>query len=84
MLVEIERILLREWDPIGVQDFPGAADEYDTYAFQIHAMMHAATPASAHEIAVYLGRVQSEQMALGLTPELNEDVANMIIRLQGI
>jgi hypothetical protein len=84
LLAEIERILLREWDPIGVNDCPGASDEYDSYAFEIYTMMHAATPASAHEIAAYLGKVQSEHMELDLTPELNDEVAAMIVRLQGI
>jgi hypothetical protein len=82
--VEIERVLLREWDPIGMQDFSAASDEYDSYAFQIYAMMHAATPATAHEISAYLGQVQSEHMCLDLTPDLNDEVAAMIVRLQGL
>jgi hypothetical protein len=39
LLAEIERVLLRAWDPIGIQDDPSAADEYDSYAAQIYLMM---------------------------------------------
>jgi hypothetical protein len=28
---EIQKILLNEWDPIGVKDIPEAVDEYDSY-----------------------------------------------------
>ena len=31
LLDEIQKILLREWDPIGIQDIPEAQDEYDSY-----------------------------------------------------
>ncbi|MGN8172537.1 hypothetical protein [Agrobacterium sp. 22117] len=27
----VQRILLTEWDPIGIKDFDGAQDEYDSY-----------------------------------------------------
>ncbi len=27
----IRAVLMREWDPIGVADFPQAADEYESY-----------------------------------------------------
>ena len=83
LLAEIERILLREWDPIGVQDFAGVSDEYDSYAFQIYVMLKARTPASVHEIAAYLNGVQTEHMGLALTASHNEAVAEAILRMHG-
>jgi hypothetical protein len=34
-LEAIKRLLLTEWDPIGVNGIPEAADEYDMYAMPI-------------------------------------------------
>lgn len=31
-LEAVRRILWEDWDPIGVNDHPGAIDEYDSYA----------------------------------------------------
>ena len=83
LLAEIERILLRDWDPIGVQDFPTAADEYDSYALQIYLMLQTPTRPSVHEIAAYLNQVQTEHMGLGQTSDHNQRVAAMIAALQG-
>jgi hypothetical protein len=35
----IRRVLLREWDPIGVADIPQAQDEYDGYVGEIHGRL---------------------------------------------
>jgi hypothetical protein len=55
--VEVRRILLGDWDPIGVQDFPekyhrAAADEYDSYIGPIVGMLSAGR--SRQEIADFL------------------------------
>jgi len=81
MLAEIERILLREWDPIGVDGVPEAVDEYDRYAFELYATLQPPTRPSIHEIEAYLGRVQTERMGLKLTPERNHRAAVMIANL---
>jgi hypothetical protein len=81
MLAEIGRILLREWDPIGVDGIPEAADEYDRYAIELYATLQSPTRPSIHEIEAYLGRVQTERMALELTPERNHRAAVMIANL---
>jgi hypothetical protein len=81
MLAEIERILLREWDPIGVDGIPEAADEYDSYAFELFAMFQTPTRPSIHEIEAYLGQVQTEWMGLKLTPERNHRAASLIAAL---
>lgn len=81
-LVEIQRLLLEEWDPIGVSGIPEAADEYDRYAFQLYAMLQAPTRPSVQEIGAYLGRVQTEWIGLDLTPDKNHRVARKIAGLQ--
>ena len=81
LLAEIQRILLREWDPIGVQDSPEAVDEYDSYAFQIFVMLQTPSRPSVQEIAAYLNGVQTEHMELNLTRDHNERVAGTIAAL---
>ena len=42
---KIKQILIRDWDPIGVQDIPKAQDEYDAaYAPDIHTMLITGRP----------------------------------------
>jgi hypothetical protein len=36
---EVRKLLLREWDPIGVQDVPEAQDEYDAYVCGVYIML---------------------------------------------
>jgi hypothetical protein len=81
ILAEIERILLREWDPIGVDGIPEAADEYDSYAFALYVMLQSPTRPSIHEIEAYLGEAQTERMGLKLTPDRNHRAAAMIADL---
>jgi hypothetical protein len=35
----VRRILLHDWDPIGIQDIPEASDEYDRYADKAYVML---------------------------------------------
>jgi hypothetical protein len=80
LLAEIERMLLREWDPIGVRDAPGAADEYDGYAFRLFIMLK--SRASEDDVARYLDWAQSENMGLELTARHNRRIAVKIMALQ--
>ena len=83
LLSALQRVLLKEWDPIGVQDAPEAADEYDSYAFEIFTMLHAATPPTAEEIAAYLTLMETEHMGLDSRPAHNRRIAAMIQELSG-
>ena len=58
----IRNILMSEWDPIGVNDTPEAADEYDGYIGDIFELL--AAHASSQEIAAYLQDVETERMGL--------------------
>jgi hypothetical protein len=61
---KIRKILMKEWDPIGVDDIPEAQDEYDRYIPQvISLLLRGATP---EEIAEYLSTVEAREMGLGL------------------
>ena len=59
------RVLVREWDPIGVYEDPGSDwpdDEYDSYVPQILA--HLRSRAGAPALVEYLHVVRTETMGL--------------------
>lgn len=66
----IRKILLTEWDPIGVSGIPEAQDEYDAYADTVFRMLTNQT-ASVDAIAQYLFKIATEHMRLSY-PELRE------------
>ncbi len=59
---EIRRILLKDWDPIGIKDIAEAQDEYDTYVPAISQMI--TSHKSVHEIFEYLWWIETEHMGL--------------------
>jgi hypothetical protein len=58
----IRQILMSEWDPIGVNDTPEAADEYDGYVGPVLDLLTAG--ASSERVAKYLQDVEIERMGL--------------------
>jgi hypothetical protein len=58
----IHNILINEWDPIGVNIFPQANDEYDMYIPEIYKMLIHRRP--KHELFDYLWWVETERMGL--------------------
>ena len=76
-LLDLRAILMRDWDPIGVQDEPRVADEYDDYARAIIGLLQ--TDASAAVIANYLLMVERERMGLSGDPTRAANVAEKII-----
>ncbi|QNI36772.1 hypothetical protein [Edaphobacter albus] len=60
--VEVRRILMDQWDPIGVKDEPNAADEYDSYLGDILLLLKG--NASVEEIANYLKGIETDRMGL--------------------
>jgi hypothetical protein len=74
----IRRLLMEEWDPIGVKDIPEAADEYDSYVGPVGRMLR-----EASEIAGYLTAISTNRKELGDTPqgrEHDERVAETLVR----
>ena len=59
---EIGRILLQEWDPIGVVDEPMAADEYDGYVYGVFRLLLDGAPAPT--IAAHLAEIERKRMGM--------------------
>jgi hypothetical protein len=65
----IRKVLMDDWDPIGVRDIPEASDEYDSYIPKIHHLLK--SNASVSDIQDYLYEVVSERMEL--SPPLDRE-----------
>jgi hypothetical protein len=81
----IREVLLREWDPIGVNDIPEAQDEYDSYVGQVYALLIRRTPAS--KILDLLWGIETEHMGLSgnrqHTAQIAERLAALPSELEG-
>ena len=67
----IQKVLMREWDPIGVEGIAGAENEYDGYVGTVYTMLvdgHATTQA----IVDFLLKAVAVDMALSPTPEITQ------------
>lgn len=51
-----------EWDPIGINDSPEAADEYDCYIGAIYGLIQ--RDASERDISAHLRRLEIENMGI--------------------
>jgi hypothetical protein len=60
--LEVRRVLLEEWDPIGVGDAPDAQDEYDDYIDHVVGQLFSG--ATDDEILDYLYRIATANMGL--------------------
>ena len=76
----IREVLLRIWDPIGINGTPEAKDEYDSYIGGVYQLL--ASHCSSDQIVDYLGTIESQMMGLGVP---NRDylthVANQLLSL---
>ena len=54
----VRKLLMEEWDPIGVARMPSAADEYDSYVGTVGRMLREG--ATTAELSTYLTRVRTE------------------------
>lgn len=75
----IRRILLKEWDPIGVSEIPEAQDEYDSYVGEIHKMLISRKP--KYEIFDYLWWLETEHMGLTGNRQATEHFAERLAKL---
>jgi hypothetical protein len=69
--LKIRQVLMEEWDPIGVREFPEAYDEYDSYVGEVYTLLMERR-ASQDEIADFLYRVAIERMSLPPSTELSD------------
>ena len=58
-LGRIRLILLVDWDPFGIFEYPGASDEYDSYAVKVYEMAQA--NASREAVTNYLSGFKTGQ-----------------------
>lgn len=78
--VEIRRVLLQTWDPIGIQNEPHAQDEYDEYIGEIYELLVRGVPDS--KLVDYLFSVVYERM--GLDTATREDMLPTVVELRKI
>jgi hypothetical protein len=74
---EVRRILLKEWDPIGIVDVPQAADEYDSYSLQLTSSIVAGVSVDA--LADRLMAIETGQMGLKPNRSRAERVASLLL-----
>jgi hypothetical protein len=72
----IRRVLLEDWDPIGIKDEPLAQDEYDMYVGAIYRLI--ASRASPMEIANHLARLEGDQLDLAIRADALLQVAEKL------
>ena len=73
----VHRVLLHEWDPLGVADVPEAHDEYDTYVNGITSLL--VRGEAKEKLIAYLWTVETENMGLdGNRPRIESAVARLL------
>jgi len=75
----IKRILLEEWDPIGISRFPEAQDEYDAYVPEVHRILSSRT--GVREIFEYLWWLETKHMGLCGDRQRTEQIAEKLAAL---
>lgn len=60
--VQIRRVFLEEWDPIGISDEPNAQDEYDLSLDAMYDLL--LRNASEAEIVDYLHEIETDRMGM--------------------
>ncbi len=75
------RILLHEWDPIGVADIPEAQNEYDMYAGGVAGILMRGEP--KEKLIEYLWTVETGNMGLGGDRSRVDSIADRLLRLRG-
>lgn len=77
----IRTVLLKEWDPIGVADEPGAQDEYDSYVGEVYTLLIRHEP--RHTLVDHLWRIETEHMGLAGNRRHTETIADRLLSLRG-
>ena len=77
---KIRPVLMDDWDPIGVNDVPEAADEYDGYIGGIYVLLR--DSASDERIVQHLREIETKTM--GLEPIDRNGYRHLIARLRSL
>jgi hypothetical protein len=76
----IHDLLIHQWDPIGVNCYPEAQDEYDLYIGEIHGLLRAGTDRVS--LVNHLRIIETERMGLSERDDLGrEAVAEALLGL---
>jgi len=75
----IKDLLLKEWDPIGIQGIPDAQDEYDAYVSAIYSMLITRKPVS--EVFKYLLWLETEHMGLTADRQRTQSIAEKPVEI---
>lgn len=76
----VDEILFYRWDPIGISDSDWPRDEYQSYLPRVFGMvLESVTP---DKIAEFLGRIASENMGLGASPEHDRAIAELMLSVK--
>lgn len=79
LLSEVKRVLIMDWDPIGIQKIPDAVTEYDGYALEINQLL--VESRSVEEICAYLRWIVVDRMGLDGNEAHTMTVAELLVSL---
>jgi hypothetical protein len=75
----IRHILLRDWDPIGVDDITDASDEYDSYIAPVYRILIG--DRSEDDLVECLARIEREEMGVVTSYEVRQLAAKNLLQL---
>ena len=75
----IPRILIKDWDPIGIHDHQGMQDEYNSYVGGVYRLL--AGGATVAQIAAHLGHIAQVEMGLASNAIHDTSVAGALLEL---
>jgi len=79
LLSEVKRVLLMDWDPIGIKNIPDAMTEYDGYAPGIYQLLGESR--SVEEIYAHLRWIVVDRMGLDDNEVHTMAVARLLVSL---
>ena len=74
----VRLVLLVDWDPIGILGYPGAIDEYDSYADQVCELIHSG--ATREDLIGLLDGIEKKWMNLPGERRAQGEVADKLLR----
>jgi hypothetical protein len=75
----IRKVLMDEWDPIGVQGVPEAIDEYDGYIGRFYRIL--AGNRSKIDLIDCLERIERDEMGVSTSEQTRDSVVNSLLAL---
>lgn len=77
---EVKKILMNDWDPIGVKNNLNAKAEYDQYALRIVGMLYNGT--TEVELAKYLDSVVAGDLGMPVNSSLSRTISAKLLTLK--